>query len=185
MWSRLLPLLLVMTTTTTCIITTPTEYIDEPLLTPPRIRDLPERTRPRLGNLIELRETDTAVVFEVPVDDTGVDDELQWQLFVNVARECGALEGMCVPATHGAVRPNGTTRRLVEATLPEVSFATGCNRVELWVSSDFVFKGDVHRPRQTGDVDFATWWVFKRARGGVTDGGVIDPVESCAHRVPQ
>ena len=31
------------------------------------IRDLPERKRPRLGNLISLRETDTTVVFEVPV----------------------------------------------------------------------------------------------------------------------
>ena len=181
--SRLLPLLLAMTTT--CIITNPTKYDPEPLLTPPRIRDVPERTRPRLGNLVELRETDTTLVFEVPVDDTGVTDQLQWQLFVNVERECRSLESSCLPVERGTVAPNGTTSRVVEVTLPEVAFATGCNRVELWVSSNFRFDGDVHLPRQAGDVDFATWWVFKRARGVLADGGAVDPVESCANRVPQ
>jgi len=180
--SRLLPLLLAMTTT--CIITNPTDYSPAPLLTPPRIRDIPERTRPRLGNLIELRETDTAVVFEVPVDDTGVSDPLQWKLFVNVPRECSSVEGSCLPVEQSTVSANGTSQRVVEVTLPEVAFATGCNRVELWVSSNFVF-GDVHVPQQRDDVDFASWWVFKRARGAAADGGAVDPVESCANRVAQ
>jgi hypothetical protein len=183
MRSRLLPLLLAMTTT--CIITNPTDYSTEPLLTPPRIRDVPQLTRPRLGNLVELRETDRSVVFEVPVDDTGVRDDLEWQLFVNVERECSTLEASCRPVERGTISSNGTTRRLVEVTIPEVAFATGCNRVELWVSSDFNFDGDVHIPEQANDVDFASWWVFKRAREGSADGGVVDPVESCAHRVSQ
>jgi len=182
MSSRLLPLLLAMTTT--CIITNPTEYTNQPLLTPPRIRDIPQRTRPRLGNLVELRETDTALVFEVPVDDTGVRDPLQWKLFVNVPRECSSIEGSCLAVEEGMVGANGTSQRVVEVTLSEVAFATGCNRVELWVSSNFVF-GEVHLSQQVGDVDFVTWWVFKRARGGAADGGAVDPVESCANRVPQ
>lgn len=182
MRSRLLPLLLVMTTT--CIITNPTSYDPAPVLTPPRIRDLAERTRPRLGNLIALRETDTSVVFEVPVDDTGVGDDLQWQLFVNVERECRSLDGTCAATERGRVAPNGTTRRTVEVTLSEVALATGCNRVELWVSSNFeLFGEDIHRPQQEGDVDFATWWIFKPARGAASDGGVVDPVEGCAYRV--
>lgn len=183
MRSRLLPLLLVMTTTT-CIITNPTSYDPEPVLTPPRIRDLPERTRPRLGNLISLRETDTTVVFEVPVDDSGVDDPLEWQLFVNVERECRSLDAACSPAQRGTVAPNGAAQRVVEVTLAESALTPGCNRVELWVSSNFRFSGDVHRPQRDGDVDFATWWVFKRAAGGA-DAGAADPVESCVWRVTQ
>jgi hypothetical protein len=182
MRSRLLPLLLVMTTTT-CIITNPTSYDPDPVLTPPRIRDLPGRTRPRLGNLISLRETDSSVVFEVPVDDSGLTDVLAWRLFVNVERECRGLEAACLPSQQGFVAPNGTAQRVVEATLPESALAVGCNRVEVWVTSSF--RGDDwHVPSQPGDVDFATWWVFKRAAGGA-DAGVADPVESCAWRVTQ
>jgi hypothetical protein len=180
---RLFPVLLVMTTT--CIITNPTRYDPEPVLTPPRIRDLPERTRPRLGNLLSLRETDPVLVFEVPVDDIGINDPLEWQLFVNVERECRSLDGVCTPTQRGTVLPNGTTQRMVETTLPESAFTVGCNRVELWVSSNFRFSGDVHQPQREGDVDFATWWVFKRAPGTPADGGVVDPVESCPWRVPQ
>lgn len=180
MRSRLLLLMLVMTAN--CIILDDTTYVPDPRVTPPRIRDLPERTRPRLGNILELRETEAGVTFEVPVDDLGVDDPLQWQLFVNVERECRTMEGACAPVARSTVAANGTTQRVVEVTLPEVSFVTGCNRVELWVSSDFDSEG-VHRPQQDGDVDFTTWWVFKRPRGGTGDAGAIDPVESCAWRV--
>lgn len=182
MRSRLLPLLLVMTTTT-CIITNPTSYDPDPVLTPPRIRDLPGRTRPRLGNLISLRETDSSVVFEVPVDDSGLTDALAWRLFVNVERECRGLEAACLPSQQGIVAPNGAAQRVVEATLPESALAVGCNRVEVWVSSRFD-SNNLHDPSQLGDIDFATWWVFKRPAGGA-DAGAVDPVESCAWRVIQ
>lgn len=171
--------------TARCIITNPTTFDPTPPLTPPRIRDESGVTVPRLGNIVELRDTDTAVTFSVPVDDEGTTDLLQWKLFINVDRECRTQEGAaCDPWRHGEVPSNQRVRRIIDGiSIPESRFATGCNRVELWVSSRFQFAGDSHEPTREGDVDFATWWVFKPARGGSGDGGVVDPIESCAYRV--
>lgn len=167
-----------------CVITNPTEFVQERPLTPPRIRDEQGVTRPRLGNLIELRETDTGVEFLVPVDDAYVGDVLQWQFFVNVDRDCRPTGGTgCEAQADGELSPDGNVRRYVELSLPEHRFAVGCNRVELWVSSSFRRTGDRHTPTRVGDVDSTTWWVFKRARAGAGDAGTLDPVESCANRV--
>jgi hypothetical protein len=72
-----------------------------------------------------------------------------------------------------AVDPNGSVRRIISVTRPFRS--TGCFRVELWVSSRFRASGDFHTPVRSGDVDFATWWVFVRDPPGMGDGGAPDP----------
>jgi hypothetical protein len=167
-------------TTTSCLIVNPADSVQELPLTPPRIRDIQGRTRPRIGNLIEIRDTDPALVFDVPVDDVGVTNPIQWKLFVNFDRDCIPDENHdCEAGRAGEVAPDGTLQRRVRATLGENLFAVGCNRVELWVSSRFVLNGDRHTPLQPGDVDFASWWVFKRASGSTT----IDPIGDCANRV--
>ncbi len=167
--------------TTSCIITNPTEFVSERPLTPPRIRDVHGTTQPRLGNVVVLRSTDTGVDFYVPVDDANPNDLLQWQLFINVDRDCAPVDGVgCQPQQRGEIAPDGNVRRFVARRIQENRFVVGCNRVELWVSSSFsLSEGDGHTPSRAGDVDFATWWVFKSP----SDGTPVDPVESCAQRV--
>lgn len=171
--------------TSGCIITNPTEFVAERPLTPPRIRDEQGTTRPRLGNILELQETDPNVTFYVPVDDTGTNDPLQWQFFVNADRDCRTSEGgdCSAPQQSGELSADGNVRRYVEYTLRENRFVVGCNRVELWVSSRFLLSGNRHTPARVGDVDFTTWWVFKRGTSATGDGGLADPIESCGQRV--
>jgi hypothetical protein len=167
---------------TGCIIFNPTEYEPVRPLTPPRILDEPGVTSPRLGNIVVLRSNDIRVSFTVPVEDAGTSDDLFWQVFLNLDRECVPSAGNdCRALRSGSADPNGNTRREVTFELPESSFRAGCNRVELWISSRFRDSGDRHTPLRAGDVDSATWWIFRSATQ--SDGGVVDPIETCAQRV--
>ncbi len=165
-----------------CLITSQSSFQPLPPVTTPIIVDEPGVTSPRLANLVVVERGDqtTLVSFRVPVDDDGLDDPLQFQFFVNTDRDCLPRDGgnNCEPTLRlGERAPTGARRRFVQQdiTLPNL----GCNRVELWVSSHFLPEGDRHTPQRAGDVDFATWWIFKPATGAAT----VDPIESCAARV--
>ncbi len=168
--------------TASCLITNPTSYVNERPLTPPRVRDVAGTTRPRIGNLVVVSDAEPDVRMYVPVDDTGSSDPLQWLVFLNTDRDCNPTnESNCGPLQSGEIAGDGaTTRRYVEYTLRGSLLAVGCNRVEMWVSSRFLLEGDRHTPAREGDVDFATWWVFKP---DATMGSTVDPVEACAQRV--
>ena len=179
MRSRLLPLLLVMTTT--CIITNPTSYDLEPV-SHAAAHPRPARAdAARLGNLVSrCGDRHHRGVPKCRVDDSGVDDPLEWQLFVNVERECRSLDAACSPAQRGTVAPNGRrsgwSRTLASRRSRRVQ---PCRAL---VSSNFRFGDGNYWPQRDGDVDFATGG-FKRAAGGRRGRG--RPGESCAWRVTQ
>jgi hypothetical protein len=170
-----------------CLITRTEEVRVLPLLTVPRIQDVQGLTSPRLGALLEIEETDnTTQAFRVPVDDDGVNDLLQWRFFVNDNRDCVPQDGSvnCEPVnqpTPHEIPSTGAVRREIRETvqLPE----TGCNKIELYVSSRLRLSGNYRTPDREGDIAFTTWWIFVRPRSGSipADGGVGDQVESCRH----
>lgn len=171
-----------------CIITDTTQYDPQAPLTVPVIQDIQGLTTPRLGNLIEVERSDSnpTVEFRVPVDDDGLNDPLQFQFIVNGDRDCIALDGgsSCEPSERlGEIPPNGSLRRIITRTLTMP--AVGCNRVELWVSSNLPLSGNFHTPARRGDIAFTTWWVFVRARPGdlSSDAGAGDPVSRCRYQV--
>lgn len=175
-----------------CLITAPTSFVSEAPVTPPRILDVQGVTRPRLGNLIVLTDGDPDLRFDVPVQDDNVTDDLQYQFILNGNRDCVPIAGgaSCEPDFRlGVLGADGRAVRNVQLVLQTNRFRLGCNRVELWVSSAFEQRkslaGNFHIPVRPGDVDFATWWVFLRARpgSGSEDGGAVDPVERCGYLV--
>lgn len=166
-----------------CLVTPPPDFPAEAPVTAPVIVDQQGVTTPRLGNLVSAVRGDAPVrvTFNVPIDDANADDALQYQFFVNNDRDCLTSDGGvgCAPGLFRERAATGQRRRLITETL---SFDTlGCHRVELWVSSSFVFGGNFRTPRRAGDVASTSWWVFVRAQpgGGGADGGVVDPIESC------
>lgn len=171
-----------------CLVTPPPDFPAEAPLTAPVIVDVQGLTTPRVGNIVSVVRGDAParVTFRVPVDDANPDDQIQYQFFVNDNRDCLSSDAGvdCAPGRFGRRVATGERRRLITETL---SFDTlGCNRVELWVSSGFVFGGNFRTPQRDGDFAFATWWVFVRAQpgaAGASDAGVTDPVESCANLV--
>lgn len=187
---RIALMLAVATSLPACLITRTEEVRVPAAVTPPRIQDEQGRTSPRLGALLEVDETDrTTVDFRVPVEDDNVDDLLQWRFFVNDDRDCVPLDGgtNCDPVDQPTPRElvsNGERVREIRETVPVPH--VGCNRVELYVSSRLRLSGNYRTPAIEGDIDFRTWWIFVRARGGAVpagDGGVVDPIESCPFRV--
>lgn len=170
-----------------CLLAPPPNLPAVPALTPPVIVDQPGLTTPRLGNQINVVRGDSIpqVAFRIPVNDDNVNDRIAFQFYVNSNRDC--VGGPCIPVFAEERAPNGERQRIITHSL---SFSTlGCNRVELWVSSDFDTRGGNFRvPAREGDFDFATWWVYVKAApgaGGVNpDAGVEDPAENCANLVP-
>lgn len=170
---------------TGCLVAPPPDFPTEAPLTAPVIVDVQGLTTPRLGNIVSVTRGDAParVTFRVPIDDENADDLVQYQFFVNDNRDCLSGDGGagCAPGRVGERVPTGARRRIITETL---SFDTlGCNRVELWVSSRFIFGGNFRTPLREGDVSFVTWWVFVRSNvgsGTVTDdAGVTDPIERC------
>lgn len=171
-----------------CLITRTEEVRVPSPLTPPRIQDIQGLTTPRLGSLIEVDETDqTVVTFRVPVEDDGVDDLLQWRFFVNDNRDCVPQDGgsNCDPLNQPTPRElpgNGTLVREVRETVRVPR--TGCNRVELYVSSRLRLSGNFRTPERQGDLAFTTWWIFVRPRvPEASDGGVDDQIKRCPFRI--
>ena len=173
---------------TACLITRSTENLVSPV-TAPRIQDVQGITSPRLGALLVLQQGTgpTQVDFRVPVDDDGVDKSLEYQFFVNANRDCVPITGTsCEPDLRPEVVPaDGNVRRMVTRTITIPQ--TGCNRVELYVtSSQLLLSGNYRTPSVPGDIAFETWWVFVVARGstaGSGDAGVFDPLQQCAYLV--
>lgn len=171
-----------------CLIAPPPDFPTEAPLTRPVIVDLQGFTTPRIGNIVSVTRGDAParVTFRVPVDDDNPDDLLQYQFFVNDNRDClsGDAGAGCAPGRVGERASTGDRRRVITETL---SFDTlGCNRVELWVSSRFIFGGNFRTPVREGDFASVTWWVFVRSNVGGTvpsDGGVTDPIEGCTNLV--
>lgn len=169
-----------------CIITETTKYDPQAPVTPPVIQDIQgiNGTKPRLGAYVD--QSDPRVEFNVPVDDEGVNDPLQYQFIINGDRDCVPLDGglSCEPAERlGEIPPTGDRRRVINRTLTMP--AVGCNRVELWVSSNLPLSGNFHTPARAGDIAFTSWWVFIRPRPGdiTSDAGVEDPISGCRFNV--
>jgi len=171
-----------------CLIAPAPDFPTEAPVTAPVIVDVQGVTTPRLGNIVSVTRGDAParVTFRVPVDDDNADDLVQYQFFVNDNRDCFSGDGGagCTPLRAGVRPPTGSRRRIITETL---SFDTlGCNRVELWVSSRFIFGENIRTPAREGDFAFVTWWVFVRSSvggGTVTDAGAPDPIESCVNLV--
>jgi len=171
---------------TACLITRTEEVRVPPPLTPPRIQDIQGLTTPRLGTLLVVDPDQTAVTFRVPVEDDGVDDLLQWRFFVNDDRDCVPQEGgaNCAPINQPTPRElpgNGTRLREIRESvrIPR----SGCNRIELYVSSRLRLSGNFRMPERPGDIAFTTWWVFVRQSvPRPPDGSIDDSVESCPFR---
>lgn len=170
-----------------CLVAPPPNLPAEAPVTPPVFVDGAGLNTPRLGNIVSVMRGDTParLEFRVHVDDDNVDDLLQYQFFVNDNRDCLRGDGGvgCSPGRVGERNSNGMRRRVITETL---TFDTlGCNRVELWVSSRFIFGGNFRTPVREGDFAFTTWWVFVRAApgGGTVDAGTPDPIEACGNLV--
>lgn len=172
-----------------CLFAPSPSFPDAAPLTRPILVDVQGDTTPRLGNIVSVVRGDAParVTFRVPVDDENADDLVQFQFFVNDNRDClsGDAGAGCAPGRVGERPPTGARRRVITETL---TFDTlGCNRVELWVSSRFIFGGNFRTPLREGDFAFTTWWVFVRAApgtgGGSSDAGAADPIEACGNLV--
>lgn len=172
---------------TACLITRTEEVRVPPSLTPPRIQDIQGLTSPRLGTLVVVDPDQATVNFRVPVEDDGVDDSLQWRFFVNDDRDCVPQEGgvNCDPINQPTPRElpgNGTRLREIRESVRVPR--SGCNRIELYVSSRLRLSGNFRTPERPGDLAFTTWWVFVRQSvPGPPDESINDPVKRCPFRV--
>lgn len=177
--------MVLLASTSGCLITDPIPYVGEAPLTPPRIVDQAGVTRPRLGNVVIATQVPYTVEFRIPVEDDGLTDPIEFEFFVDQARECidpeidGGADGgvTCEPnGPTGTVEPDGTLRRIIRKSVP---LSRGCHRIELWVtSSRFPQRGNYHTPSRAGDVAFASWWVFvPEMSGGSVDVSTCTPVQ--------
>ncbi|MBL8603370.1 MAG: hypothetical protein JNK72_15705 [Myxococcales bacterium] len=177
-----------------CLIPSAPEFATEPPLSPPQIVDAPGLTRPRVGNIVLVEQGNAQselIEFNIPVDDLGVDETLQFNFFVNGDRDCVQSNGASDCAQTENLRelpPSSDRARRRFITWSRSFRQLGCNRVELYVtSSRFLLNGNFHTPARDGDLAFASWWVFVRAPAGSTstsDAGTGDSVERCPYIVP-
>ena len=176
------------TATAGCLVAPPPSLPTEPPVTRPVFVDQAGQTSPRLGSQVNVTRADSnpQVTFRVPVDDENVNDALQFQFYVNADRDCvGGDRTRCLPSAFNTYPPANRRQRIIEQTL---TFGTlGCNRVELWVSSQFTTGDNLRTPAREGDFAFTTWYVYVKAAPGTGvagDAGAEDPAENCAHLVP-
>jgi len=150
--------------------------VDPPDNFPPSIADPlapPSDYRP-IGSHIDLSAVEpedaglpTSISFEVAVRDPDINQELQYQVWVNYPTPMDRTVGdVLLPDVQ--TDTDRRTRRLT-FSVPRASLIA-CNRVELRVSSRFSFL-DQREPETEGDLATATWWV-------VADRTV--PVSLCA-----
>ncbi len=153
-----------------CLITQPVHF-DEPANSPPAIYDLATGTYSRT-QIILLSRLDpsggdagvppmTTLTLEVEVFDADVDQRLSWIAYID--DDNGAPCTGC----SGDLAPTGNVRRTLTANIPLATITAvdpSCHRVDLYVSSSFM--PGLHQPRQTGDVDVATWWIRVQSDAG-------------------
>lgn len=160
---RGLSVLIALPTLQACLITQHVQ-VDPPENFPPAVADPlapPPGYRP-IGSHISLADLEpgdagvpTSIAFEVAVRDPDVDQELQYQVWVNyITGSASSLRGRLVPddATDA-----DRTVRLLRFDLPR-GLLIACNRVELRVTSGFQFE-DPREPDIEGDLGTATWWI--------------------------
>lgn len=99
-------------------------------------------------------------VFEVDVWDCNVDQDLEYLVIVNSNPDVpGRLFGDL--QITGAIESQGTALRSLTFKLSDAEltmFEEGCQKVELFISEEF--ESFSVRPRRTGDLATATWWLI-------------------------
>lgn len=103
----------------------------------------------------------TTLTLEVEVFDADVDQRLSWIAYID--DDNGAPCTGC----SGDLAPTGNVRRTLTANIPLATITAvdpSCHRVDLYVSSSFM--PGLHQPRQTGDLDVATWWIRVQSDAG-------------------
>lgn len=160
---RALSVLIALPTLQACIIPQHVQ-IDPPDNFPPAVADplAPPASYQPIGSHISLADLEpsdagvpTSIPFEVAVRDPDVDQELQYQVWVNYRTgSASSLRGRLLP---DAVSDTDRTTRLLRFDLPRATLIA-CNRVELRVTTSFQFE-DPREPSVEGDLGSATWWI--------------------------
>jgi hypothetical protein len=163
-----------------CIVTSAEEFPEEQQV-PPAVLDTPDLP---IGTIIAYNQSmENEVRLGINVRDDNVDDVLQVQAKITVV---GQTEyDLVCPQVN--INSSGTPdREQFELVIQRTQIRTGaCNRVDVYVSRDFVGNCSedrdlATRPRFRGDLAHGLYWVWETSGDPVSNGAAArDLVNSC------
>ena len=150
-----------------CLILEDFDLPEEPNYPPSIVADRAVPDAPPLTEILELDRSDpllTEVTFAVKVRDPNIDQQLEYQVYVDFQ---GSIEASLITMEETTVPISGTDERPLAFTISDLTrFTTGtCHKVELRVSSEFKRFPELRDPATDGDLAVAVWWVDPQVDG--------------------
>lgn len=168
-----------------CIVTSAEDFPEEQQV-PPVVLDTPDLP---IGTIIAYnqgREPD--VRLGINVRDDNLDDVLQVQAKITVVGQTD-FELVC-PMVN--INPNNTPdREQFDLVIPRGQIRTGaCNRVDVWVSRDFVGnctedRDLATRPRFRTDIAHALYWIWEMSADPVSNGSAATNLVNTCQTIAQ